>query len=85
MIAAMVVAILAALGAWFGWRKKLREGSIVSVLLAAIVSLLAATSIAVPTDVGGYWVFGVSFVVLAGVSLASLGLARWTRRFLGRT
>jgi hypothetical protein len=85
MIAEIVVAILAALGAWFGWKKRIRQGLIVSVLLAAIVSLLAAFSIALPAEVGGYWVFAVSFVVLAGVSLVSLGVACWTRRFLGHT
>lgn len=85
MIAEIVITILAALGAWFGWKKKVREGLIASVLLAAIVSLVAAFSIAVPTDVGGYWMFAVSFVVLAGVSLVSLGVARLTRRFLGRS
>jgi hypothetical protein len=51
MIAEMVIAIQAALGAWFGWKKTIREGLIALVPLAAIVSLLAAFSIALPTDV----------------------------------
>jgi hypothetical protein len=85
MIAEIAITIMAALGAWLGWKKKVREGLIVALLLAAIVSLLAAFSIALPIDVGGYWMFAVSFVVLAGVSLVSLGVARWTRRFLGPT
>jgi hypothetical protein len=76
--------ILAALNAWFGWKKRIRSGLFASVLLPAVMGVIAAFTIAVPTDAGGPWVFAVSFVVLAGVSLASLGLARCVRWLLVR-
>jgi hypothetical protein len=41
---------------------------------AIVIFVLAAFSIAVPSDVGGLWVFGISLIVLAAVSFASLGL-----------
>jgi hypothetical protein len=84
MVAGIVIVILAALNAWFGWKKRIRGGWFASVLLPAIISLIAAFTISLPTDAGGPWVFAMSFVVLAGVSLASLGLARCVRWFLFR-
>lgn len=85
MIVEIAIVILVAVGAWFGWKGRIREGLIAAVLLAAIVSLIAAFSIDLPSDVGGYWMFAVSFVVLAGVSLLALGVARWARRFRARS
>jgi len=82
MLAVIVIAILAALNGWLGW-KRIRGGLIVAVLLPVGIGLVAAFSIAVPSDAGGPWVFAVSFVVLAGVSLAFLGLGRIVRRLFG--
>ena len=84
MAAMIVTAILAALSAWFGWKKKIRVGAFASVLFAALVALVAAFTISVPSDAGGPWVFAVTFAILAGVSLVSLGVARWVRRLLRR-
>ncbi len=84
MAAVIIMAILAAPAAWFGWQKRIRTGALTSLLFAAILALIAAFTISIPSDVGGPWVFAVSFVLLAGVSLLSLGMARWVRRLLRR-
>jgi hypothetical protein len=74
MAAAIVIFVLAGFSAWLGWKKPARLGLIAAFSLSVIISLIAAFSIAVPSDVGGLWVFGISLIVLAAVSFASLGL-----------
>ena len=84
MLAVVVIMIMTTLSAWFGWQRQLRRGLISAILLPAIISLTAAFTIRLPTDVGGPWIFVLSFVVLAGASLLSFGVALWIRRLMFR-
>jgi integral membrane sensor domain MASE1 len=75
MVALIILVALALLNAWFGWQRNLKAGLAAALLLPVVLALVAAFALPLPApdDVGKLWMFGVCFVVLAAVSLASLG------------
>ena len=85
MAAAITISVLAVIHAWLGWKKKVRLGLISAFALSAVASLIAAFYIRVPGEVGGVWIFGVSFSALTAVSLGSLGIAISVGALTGRS
>lgn len=82
MIAEIVIAVFAVLSAWMGWVQKIRSGLIISLVIPAIFGVIVAVAVPLPNNAGGAWGFAVTFVVLAGVSLLSLGFGIGFRRLL---
>lgn len=84
MTAITVVILFAGTCIWLGWKKKTRFGLIAALALSTFISILATVAVSVPSDTGGFWVFGLTFVILLVVSFGSLGIGLCLRNFARR-
>jgi hypothetical protein len=75
MLVEPILVILAAVNAWFGWKRNLRVGLAIAFGVPLVLSLVAARFIPIPSEAGGLWMFAIAFVVLTGVSLTAFWAA----------
>ncbi len=79
MVPLLVITLLVFLHGYLGWIGRIRQGLISALTLSVLVAGAANYLIEVPSEVGGIWVFAISFLTLAAISCGSLGMLRGFR------
>ena len=75
----ITIALLVIFHGYLGWNGKIRQGLISAVALSLLAAVAATCFVKVPSEVGGIWIFAISFLTLAAISCGSLGMLRGFR------
>jgi len=75
----ITIALLVIFHGYLGWNGKIRQGLISAVALSLLAAVAATYFVKVPSEVGGIWIFVISFLTLAAISCGALGMLRGFR------